>query len=154
MYLDKLNPNLISQGMYGMDPFEATQQLGSQGMQNGFQTKNKVEGAKQNAMQNHQQMMQQQQQAGGDLFSSLANVGLAFATGGTSAGLGALAGEAIGGPVGDIVGMAVGKGVGKGAADTASNALTDISGSELANYASDIPGVDYLDFTGQRNRWF
>jgi hypothetical protein len=38
---------------------------------------------------------------------------------------------------------------------SAGNALTDgVAGSELGNFASNIPGLNYLDFTGQRKYWF
>ena len=149
MYLDKLRPDIGQ----GFDPFEMTYQLGGQGYQEGMQAKNRVEQANARAMQDHMQEVQRQQQEEQQGLGSLANIGLAFATGGTSAGLGALAGEAIGGPLGDIAGMALGKKFGGGqAASTAGNALTsDIGGSALDTFATPDVWNDYLR---GRQRWF
>jgi hypothetical protein len=134
MYLEKLNPYF----QQGADPFEISQQLGMQGLQDGMQARQKVARRNAEAQQIGQQMAQQMEKEQQEGLGSLLNIGAAFATGGTSAGLGALASEAIGGPVGDLVGAAVGgnlaKGAGDAAASTAGNALTEgIDDSVLGN---------------------
>lgn len=146
MYLDKLRPELMQNSF---DPFEMTSQLGAQGLQEGMQAKNRVEQANARAMQDHMREVQRQQQEEQQGLGSLANIGLAFATGGTSAGLGALASEAIGGPIGQLAGMAVGKMGG-----TSGNAVTSgIGDSALGSYASNIPG-GYGDYLRGRRTWF
>lgn len=153
MYLDKLNP-FLGQSL-ATNPFDITQQLGSQGLQSGMQTKNKVEGVRQTAMNNHMAAVKQQEEEEAAGLNSLLNIGMAFATGGASAGLGALAGEAIGGPVGDIVGMAVGGKFGGGnAANAAGNAVADnLVNSQLGNTMSQVGG-HFGDYLNRRNNPF
>lgn len=144
MWLERLNPNLAGTGA---DPFEASVQLGQQALQQGMQAKNKVNATKQTAMQNAMQAYQQQQQEEQEGLGSLLNAGLAFATGGASAGLKELAGEAIGGPLGDVISATMKDCFGP-AAKTAGNALTDnLAGTALGNTMEQVGGYfgDYLN---------